>query len=110
MKKKILAAVLAALLLVGLGAFAMIRRSQNLVANAQPLRIMIDGTRYVINGSVESRPDAAPDGTIQEILAWGDFPKEDGQANFGTAGMPYWHIGDKIVVESSMYYVFAESK
>ena len=46
---------------------------------------------------------------ITEIIGTASFPREDGQANFGYAGMPYWHVADKIVVAYEKYYLFKQS-
>lgn len=109
MKKKGLLSLLVMLALC-LGLFAGYRhRMLGRVNNVQPLRIMVDGTRYVVCGSMESPPESTPDGVITEILDAADYPEKDGQANFGTVGMPYWKIGDEILVEAGRYYLFNES-
>ena len=110
MGKRRIAAAFAVILLLCLGVYAGYRyHMTGRVNGVQPLRIRIDGTRYVICGAAETLPNTPPDGTITEIIDAIAYPEKDGQANFGTIGMPYWYIGDKIVVASGQYYLFNES-
>lgn len=109
-KRRILMAI-CLLLLLCLGLFLWYRHSLlNRVADLQPLMIMVDGTRYVCYGNTEEKPPDAPsDGVITKVNSKTDYPDADGEANFGTMGMPYWRIGSKILVESNQsYYILSK--
>ena len=80
------------------------------VIGYQPMRIMVDEILYMNFGETQQeKPAGKPDGTITEIIGTASFPKEDGQANFGSAGMPYWYVEDKIVVAYEQHYLFRQS-
>lgn len=108
MKKKIHAVLFVSILLLSIGLFCGARLEKT-VLNAKPALVMLDGVLYSVSGCAEQRPDAPPDGTIREVLETGEFPTENGQANFGSPGMHYWRVDEGIVVEASMYYVLTES-
>ena len=85
-------------------------KMMNQVVGYQPLRIMVDGSLYMNFGETQQeKPAGEPDGTITEIIGVASFPREDGQANFGSVGIPYWHVEDKIVVAYEQYYLFKQS-
>ena len=96
------------LLLLCLGVFFWYRHSLlNRVIDYQPMQIMVDGRKYIHNGTAaQERPQEPPDGAITKVNGKTDYPDADGEANFGTVGMPYWRDGANIIVESSQYYVF----
>ena len=76
----------------------------------QPNRIMVDEILYMNFGETQQeKPTGEPDGLITEIIGSASFPKENGQANFGSAGMPYWYVEDKIVVAYEQYYLFKQA-
>ena len=80
------------------------------VIGYQPMRVMVDGNLYMNYGDQQpEKPAGDPDGMITEIIGTASFPKKDGQANFGSVGIPYWHVGDKIVVAYGQYYLFEQS-
>ena len=82
----------------------------NQIIGFQPMRIMVDGDLYMNFGETQQeRPAGSPDGTVTEIIGVASFPREDGQANFGSVGSPYWYVEDKIVVEYNKYYLFKQS-
>ena len=82
----------------------------NRVIGYQPMRIMVDGDLYMNFGETQQdKPAGSPDGTVTEIIGTAHFPKKDGQANFGSVGIPYWYVEDKIVVEYNTYYLFKQS-
>ena len=85
-------------------------KAMNRVVGYQPNRIMVDGSLYMNFGDTQpEKPKGEPDGTITEIIGTAYFPKEDGQANFGAVGMPYWLLEDEVVVEYGKYYLFDQS-
>ena len=85
-------------------------KAMSRVIGYQPNRIMVDGTLYMNFGETQQeKPRGEPDGTIKEIIGTAYFPKEDGQANYGAEGMPYWYVEDKIVVAYGKYYLFKQS-
>ena len=82
----------------------------NQVIGFQPMRIMVDGDLYMNFGETQQeKPAGSPDGTVTEIIGTAHFPRKDGQANFGSVGIPYRYVEDKIVVEYNKYYLFKQS-
>ncbi len=66
-------------------------KAVNRVNGIQPYMIMVEGTRYRNFGPVPTeKPEGAPMGTVCRVNEPADYPDEDGEANFGTVGMPYW--------------------
>ena len=62
-------------------------------------RVMVDGVKYIHYGvKAEQQPAGLPDGTLSRINSAADYPDENGEANFGEEGMPYWHTEAGLVV------------
>lgn len=114
MKRERLATIVWAVLLICMlftGLYSWYRyRMMHQIIGHQPYRIMVDEVLYMNFGETQQeKPAGQPDGIITEIIGTASFPGEDGQANFGYAGMPYWHVADKIVVACEKYYLFKQS-
>ena len=61
------------------------------LSGIQPYMMMVDGIRYRNFGPVSTeKPEGAPLGTVSRVNEPADYPDADGEANFGTVGMPYW--------------------
>ena len=103
------AVLLSCVLFTGLYSWYRYRMMHQIIGH-QPYRIMVDEVLYMNFGETQQeKPTGEPDGTITEIIGVACFPQEDGQANFGSVGIPYWHVEDKIVVEYDQYYLFKQS-
>ena len=114
MKRERLATIVWAILLICMlftGLYSWYRyRMMHQIIGHQPYRIMVDEVLYMNFGETQQeKPAGQPDGIITEIIGTAYFPREDGQANFGNAGMPYWYVADKIVVAYEKYYLFKQS-
>ena len=111
MKRRRVTIVICLVVLLCLTAFFWYRHTRlNRISGLQPMMIMAEGRRYVHNGeALEQRPEGPPDGRVTKINHKTDYPDEDGEANFGTVGMPYWRVENEVVVEASKYYLFEES-
>ena len=105
MKKKLLAA---ALLLLCLGLYGGYRHHMlNIVVggwtpefdpeDALPPLVRIDGTLYQLDSETGNDIGRQPDG-ILTVNSENRIPSENGQANFGREGMPYWHHQKDILV------------
>ena len=102
--KKELTGRLIVLLLLCLGLYggyryAMLNRVMGAAApeNALTPMVMVDGMVWQLSEESESGFSRSPDGTIREIIG-NEIPTENGQANFGAQGMPYWHLTDGLMV------------
>ena len=105
MKRKIVAACAAILMLVGIGYGRMHYRQTHFVVGLQMRRVMVDGAKYIHYGEkAEQQPNGLPDGTISRVNNATDYPDEDGEANFGEVGMPYWHTEDGLVILCDQAY------
>ena len=103
------AVLLSCVLFTGLYSWYRYRMMHQIIGH-QPYRIMLDEVLYMNFGETQQeKPAGEPDGTITEIIGVASFPREDGQANFGSVGIPYWHVEDKIVVAYEQYYLFKQS-
>ena len=103
------AVLLSCVLFTGLYSWYRYRMMHQIIGH-QPYRIMVDEVLYMNFGETQQeKPAGEPDGTITEIIGVASFPREDGQANFGSVGIPYWHVEDKIVVAYEQYYLFKQS-
>ena len=103
------AVLLSCVLFTGLYSWYRYRMMHQIIGH-QPYRIMVDEVLYMNFGETQQeKPAGEPDGTITEIIGVASFPREDGQANFGSVGIPYWHVEDKIVVVYEQYYLFKQS-
>ena len=114
MKRERLATIVWAVLLICMlftGLYSWYRyRMMHQIIGHQRYRIMVDEVLYMNFGETQQeKPAGEPDGTITEIIGVASFPREDGQANFGSVGIPYWHVEDKIVVAYEQYYLFKQS-
>ena len=105
MKRKLAAVCAALLVLAGIGYGRMRYRQTHFVAGLQMRRVMVDGVRYIHYGAkAGQQPDGLPDGTISRVNAATDYPDEDGEANFGEVGMPYWHTEEGLVILCGQAY------
>ena len=59
--------------------------------------VMVEGTVWQVSDNTDRGIGGTPDGTIRKIIE-NEIPREDGQANFGTEGMPYWHLPEGLMV------------
>ena len=86
----VICAVLLLILVLGLG-FWYRYRMMHQVIGIQPYMIMVDGIRYSNFGPIPmDKPDGEPEGIVHQVNDPSDYPDEDGEANFGNVGMPYW--------------------
>ena len=94
--ERILTVICAILLLVGLAlgiGFWYRYKMMHQVIGIQPYMIMVDGVRYSSFGPVTTeKPMGPPDGRVHQVNDPADYPDEDGEANFGAVGMPYWKV------------------
>ena len=106
MKKKLLAALLVALLCLGF--YAGYRHYMlNIVIggwtpqfgpeDVLPPLVRMNGTLYQLDSEVGNYIGRQPDGTLT-VLSENGIPTEEEQANFGRDGMPYWHHQQWILV------------
>ena len=102
MKRELLGRLLTLLLLclcLLLGyRYYMLHRVMGVAApeNALAPMVMVDGRVWQLSAESHSGFSRSPDGTIREIV--GNGIPEEGQANFGTPGMPYWEMSDGLMV------------
>ena len=81
-------------------------KAVNQINGIQPYMIMVDGIRYSNFGPAPTeKPEGAPLGTVSRVNAPADYPDEDGEANFGTVGMPYWKAPLGICVYYNEAYI-----
>lgn len=86
----ICAVLLLLFLVLGLG-FWYRYKMLHQVNGIQPYMIMVDGIRYSNFGPIPTdQPEGEPMGTVHRVTDPYDYPDENGEANFGTMGMPYW--------------------
>ncbi len=92
--QRIVTVICAVLLLLSLllgGFFWYRHKILHRINGIQPYMIMVDGIRYRNFGPVPTeKPEGAPLGTVCRVNEPADYPDEDGEANFGNVGMPYW--------------------
>ena len=107
MKLKRIAAGISMILLLSLGWYFWHRyKMQNQTVGLQPMIIMVEGTQYwCFDQRLPEKPEGTPDGRVLRVNAAGDYPDEDGEANFGTVGMPYWKVPLGICVYSNEEYI-----
>ena len=108
-QEKILTGICTVLLLLflvlGLG-FWYRYRMMHQVNGIQPYMIMVDGTRYSNFGPVQTdKAEGAPYGVVHRVTDPSDYPSEDGEANFGTVGMPYWKVSLGVCVYENGKYI-----
>ena len=111
MKKELIGRLLA-LLLLCLGLYAgyrgyMLSRVMGTAAteNALAPMVMAEGTVWQLSSEADGGLSRKPDGTIREIIG-NEIPEQEGQANFGTVGMPYWKLTDGLMVYvNGKYYI-----
>ena len=59
--------------------------------------VMVNETLWQLSEESDGGFSRSPDGTFREIVG-NEIPTKNGQANFGTEGMPYWELSDGIMV------------
>ena len=73
--------------------------------NVLPPMVMADGTVWQLYSESDGGLSRKSDGSIREIIG-NEIPGQEGQANFGTVGMPYWNLTDGLMVYvNGKYYI-----
>ena len=107
MRLRRIAAALCVVLLMCLGLVLWYRHKMlNRVLGLQGYMIMVDGIRYRSFGPIPTdEPEGIPDGMVHRVNDPADYPDEDGEANFGSVGMPYWKVPLGICVYKNDDYI-----
>lgn len=109
MKKKQTVLLLASLLVLGLWVGFKIYDHYHAPEDNLPNLLMVDGVLYQMDLEVGNYIGRQPDGTLTTVMENG-IPRQNGQANFGQNGMPYWHHqNDILVMVNDKCFLFEEA-